>query len=311
MAAAIFVGTDDGLYLLGDEERRELPGHRVTALCSEGEKVWALAGGYQVFAYGPSRIWRMSHRLPKPSRLPRHAVTATPATALHCDKDGILAGTAGAHLVRLGTPMNERVLAFDEMVGRDAWHAPEGELPEVRSISSDRRGTTYVNVHVGGIAKSSDGGETWLPTIDIEADVHQVLAVPDTDKVIAASARGLEVSEDRGLTWSTRTGGLDDTTYCRAVALCGDTVLVAAAAGPDGENAALFSGKLQSTMLTRCQRGLPESFPGLIDTHCLAATADTAVIGTSDGRVFASHDEGYSWHEEATDLPPVRCVLVK
>jgi hypothetical protein len=313
MASAIYVGTDDGLYILGDVERRELPGHRVTALVTEGEKIWALAGGNQIFAYGSSKIWRMSSRLPKQSRLPRrNGPEITTATALHVGKDGMLAGTAGAHLARIGSGTQiERVVAFDQIADRDKWGTPWGGPPDVRSISTDGRGTIYVNVHVGGIPKSTDDGETWSPTIDIEADVHQVLAVPDTDKVLAASARGLEVSEDRGATWTTRTRGLGDTHYCRALALVGDTVVVSASKGPGGERAGLYTCKLSGNQLTRCARGVPEFFADNIDTHCLAAAADTAVFGTSDGTVYASHDEGYSWHEEATGLPPVRSILVK
>jgi RND family efflux transporter MFP subunit len=34
--------------------------------------------------------------------------------------------------------------------------------------------TKLVNVHVGGIPRSVDSGATWAPTIDVDADVHEV-----------------------------------------------------------------------------------------------------------------------------------------
>jgi hypothetical protein len=310
MASAIHVGTEEGLYSFGDDERRELAGHRVNALSFDGERVWALVGGYQIFNRGLSPIWRMVIRLPKPTRLPRHSgPEITPATALHVGKEGMFVGSAGAHMVRIDGSYVERIASFDEVVGRDTWGTPWGDPPAVRSISSDGRGTTYVNVHVGGIPKTSDGGQTWLPTIDVQADVHQVLALPDSDKVFAASARGLEISEDRGMTWTTHTKGLGDTTYCRAVALCGDQLLLSASSGPDGKHAGLFTAALDGGNINRCTRGLPEEFSDNLDTHCVTATDHTAAIGTADGRVYASDDAGYSWHEEATDLPPIRCIL--
>jgi hypothetical protein len=61
-------------------------------------------------------------------------------------------------------------------------------------------------VHVGGIPRSTDGGATWQPTIDIDNDVHEVRAHPRRpDIVMAATAIGLCTSRDRGLTWEVMT----------------------------------------------------------------------------------------------------------
>lgn len=48
-----------------------------------------------------------------------------------------------------------------------------GGPPDTRSITEDGD-TVYVNVHVGGVLRSSDQGESWQPTIDIGADIHRV-----------------------------------------------------------------------------------------------------------------------------------------
>jgi hypothetical protein len=45
----------------------------------------------------------------------------------------------------------------------------------------------YANVHVGGILRTADGGETWTPTIDIDADVHHVTTAEGI--VLAAGCR--------------------------------------------------------------------------------------------------------------------------
>src|SRR5205807_9259184 len=126
-----------------------------------------------------------------------------------------------------------------------------------------------VNVHVGGVLRTKDEGTTWGPTIDIDADVHRVWA---TDRmVLAACARGLAVSEDRGDSWTTRTEGLH-AAYCRGVAVCGDTVLLSASTGPRGGRSALYRAPAEGGTFEKCDRGLPDWFDDNIDSSCLAAT---------------------------------------
>jgi hypothetical protein len=38
---------------------------------------------------------------------------------------------------------------------------------------ASHRDDVYVGVHVGGIIRSDDGGETWTDTIDLHVDVHR------------------------------------------------------------------------------------------------------------------------------------------
>jgi hypothetical protein len=167
----------------------------------------------------------------------------------------------------------------------------------------------YVNVHVGGILRSLDGGRSWTPTIDIDADVHQVATAEGL--VLAACAGGLATSTDRGGTWTLRRDGLE-APYSRAVAVCGDSVLVSASNGPRGSRSAVYRSGLGDGGFERCTGGLPESFDDNIDTYCLDAlpNGSFAAFGTSDGRVFASEVEGSTWGELASGLPPVNRVLV-
>jgi photosystem II stability/assembly factor-like uncharacterized protein len=168
--------------------------------------------------------------------------------------------------------------------------------------------TLYVNVHVGGIARSSDGGGSWEPTIDIHSDVHQVLFDPASGLVLAASARGLAFSDNGGKSWQFHTAGLQGT-YLRAVAVAGETLLVSASTGPSTRRAAVYRRPLKSEEpFQRCQAGLPQWFSDNIDTFCLAASGSWAAFGTSAGSVFLSQDEGRSWTLAAEGLPPVRCV---
>ncbi len=300
MPAGIYVGTDDGLYVLGATKRLELPGRRLRTLALDGDTIWALVGESEVFSAGTAAIWRNVTSL-RNVRM----------TCLYPTPDGVLIGTHDAHLHRLQDGRVEAVESFDFVEGRDKWHTPWGDPPAIRSIGVDDIGTTFINVHVGGIPRSTDGCRTWEPTLDIDADVHQVLALPGDDgPVLAATARGLSTSWDHAVSWNDRQLGLGGV-YCRAVAVCKDTVLVSASHGPDGRDAAVYRGGLEGVRFERCRKGLPDHFDQNIDTHCLSGAGTTAAFGTADGAVYASRDSGASWELLAEDLPPVRCVLVR
>lgn len=179
-------------------------------------------------------------------------------------------------------------------------------------MSEGADGTPYANVHVGGIPRSVDDGRTWEPTIDVDADVHQVLAVPDRPGlVLAATAHGLAVSEDHGDTWRFDAEGLH-AEYCRALAVAGDTLFLSASRSHGGHEAGVYRRPLDSSgAFERCREGLPEWFDGNIDTHWLAASDDIVAFGTSSGEVFVSDDGGSTWELGASGLPDIRCVAIQ
>jgi photosystem II stability/assembly factor-like uncharacterized protein len=223
----------------------------------------------------------------------------------------VLAGTSEAHLVRLEDGVAQTLESFESAEGRDAWYTPWGGPPDVRSMAMAASGDLYVNVHVGGILRSGDDGRSWRPTMDIQADVHEVRTVDERpDLVLAAAAVGPMVSTDAGSTWSVDPNGLH-APYCRAVALSGDTLLVTASDGPFGKRAAVYRRPLAGKgPFEKCTQGLPEWFPGNIDTGCLAATPDLVAFGTEEGEVFVSDDAGASWKEAASSLPPVHALVI-
>ena len=223
-------------------------------------------------------------------------------------EDGVLIGTAEARLFRLRRDVVEPVEAFDEVDGRDRWFTPWGGPPDTRSLAADVAGTVYANVHVGGIVRSTPEGG-WRPTIDIETDVHQVIAHPDREGlVLAATAFGLARSDDGGGTWATADEGLH-APYSRAVAVAGDALLVTASTGPRTRQAAVYRRSLDgSEPFERCTGGLPEWFPSNIDTHCLDADGPRAAFGTAEGAVWTTEDQGRTWELAHEGLPRVTAV---
>lgn len=307
-ARRVVLATDDGIHLVAavddpasvsSPQPGPLAGRHVDDLAGHGGGWWAVTDG--------TDLWQEPA-----SGSVRHVVSVAHdvATCLLPWGDGALVGTEAAHLVRVAGSTVARLPGFDEAESRSTWYTPWGGPPAVRTLAAADDGTLYANVHVGGILRSDDGGTSWRPTIDVDADVHEVTTVPgQPDTVVAAAARGLARSTDRGRTWTVTDAGLH-ATYCRAVAVGAGTVYVSASTGPSSQQAAVYRGDLAGDRLVRCATGLPEWFAGNVDSRCLAAAGDTAVIGAPDGDVYVSGDRGGSWARLPAGLPTIRAVAL-
>jgi hypothetical protein len=298
--ARILVGTRDGLHVFdaaGRPAAIQHSGREITAVAREGWELWAILDGFDVWHTAALDWWFHVGTL-----------DVLRGNCLADTRAGLIVGAAEARLFRVAGEGLEPVAPFDDAPGRGEWYTPWGGPPDTRSISEDGD-SVYVNVHVGGILRSRDHGATWAPTIDIHSDVHRVCT--GKGRVFAAGGRGLEVSEDQGDSWTIREGGLH-ATYCRGVAVCGDDILLSASSGPRGGRSAVYRGRLEGGAFERCRDGLPAWFSTNIDSYCLDALpgGELAAIGTDDGRVFASLNQGAAWSMVVSDLPKVLCILV-
>ncbi|HEX2026485.1 MAG TPA: sialidase family protein [Nitriliruptorales bacterium] len=291
--AQVVVGTTEGLTVVGSGH--ELDGREVSGLAPGPHGWWAVVDG-TLWHGEPGQGWEEVAGL-----------ADQPVRCVLAAGGQVLVGTAGAGLHRLEDGGLAPVVGFEQAPTRERWHTPWGGPPDTRSLAS-ADGAWYVNVHVGGILRSHDGGATWQPTIDLHTDVHQV-EVSDGEVLAATGVEGLAVSRDRGATWTTHTHGLH-ASYARAVATADGTVLLSASTGPGGGRGALYRRPLAGDEpFVRCDAG-PGWFSGNIDTHCLAATHATVAFGTATGDVFVSEDGGVRWQPAAAGLARVRCVAV-
>ena len=281
----VLVGTRAGLF--------DLAGHclletsQINHVSRHGDGWWAVDAD--------SGIWHDARLI------------ASSEATLNCIQptaDGVWVGADLARLFRLtGDQLTEDEL-FAHAPGRERWHTPWGGPPDVRSLASGSDGALYVNIHVGGILRYHDG--SILPTLDIDADVHQVVADPDRGGVVvAATARGL-AQLGNGRDFEFRTAGLAHH-YCRAVALQGEALILSASRGPRGGDSRIYRTSLGGGSFTLCADGLPGDFNENANTHCLLARGEEFFVGHAD-TVWRSGDGATSWEAIAKDMPPITCL---
>ncbi len=298
----LLIGTREGLRD-GEGASLGLGGRSIRALAGRPDHAWMVVDGREVWRFKGGRAILAA------------AAGALSNPALTCalpSPTGVLIGTDGAYLRRLDGATLDSVAGFDEADGREHWFTPWGGPPATRSLAIDEQGVLYANVHVGGVLRSDDDGETWQATaLDIREDAHQVIAPAGHDGLLlAATARGLAVSRDRGDSWEMDARGLH-ATYARAVALSESTILLSVARGPGGQDAALYRRSLDGgEPFERCRDGLPDHFDGNIDTHTLVADGTEAAFAGPDGAIYGSEDSGRTWGRTLTGLPAVYALLI-
>jgi hypothetical protein len=214
----------------------------------------------------------------------------------------------------------EPLLAFEHVPGKETWYAGtavvEGRVVGpplgVRSMAATCNGVSLLaNVHIGGIPRSTDGGATWLPTIDIHWDVHQVCAHATRPELMAAAtAVGLALSRDGGETWTLHDRGLH-ATYCSAVAFAGDEVLVAASDHHFAPRGSVYRFETNGdALLARVTGGMPTWLEGIADTGNIAARGSEAAVVDQGGNLYASSDQGLTWTRLAGSLPYSSGLLI-
>jgi photosystem II stability/assembly factor-like uncharacterized protein len=228
----------------------------------------------------------------------------------------IFVGTDDASILRFdpdGT--QQKLTGFDAVQDRDKWYAGTaiidgkvmGPPLGIRSLTATCDGTALLaNVHVGGIPRSTDLGASWRPTIDIEADVHQVSAHPSRPNiVIAAAAAGFCMSRDAGATWSIEQRGLH-ANHCSGVAFGRHDIFVSASTDPFAKQGAVYRRPTDGNgPLEPLGGGMPRWTNGRADTDCIAARDSTIAVIDASGCLYLSHDDGASWspHPERFSNP--------
>jgi len=295
---------DNGLFsVAGKMVHQELANQSVRSLVADGRgSVLAIVGGHSLCRRSSDGEWT--------------AIAKSELDLSCCVPIGnvVFIGTDDARILRVdpdGAP--QRLTGFDAVAGRDKWYAGSaivdgkrvGPPLGVRSMAATCDGAVLlVNVHVGGVPRSTDAGLTWRPTIDIASDVHQVCAHPTRPQiVIAAAGAGLCISRDAGSTWTIEQQGLH-AHHCSAVAFGRNHIFVSAATDQFAAQGAVYRRPLDSNgPLQPLGGGMPPWIDGVADTNCIATRDSLAALIDRSGRLYVSHDDGATWSCPFDRLP--------
>jgi photosystem II stability/assembly factor-like uncharacterized protein len=253
----------------------------------------------------------------------------------------VLAGAeaAGIFESRDGGATWSLLSTLDGQPGRTSWNDPDKQPPGHLGLPAilphpDEPSRFWAIVQGYGIFETTDDGSSWTPrNRGLRADwpledpeigycVHKLVMSPaDRDRLYQQNHCGMHRSDDGGQSWTEITDGLPTDFGFAAAAHPHDRdtfYVIPLDPGhgrcmPEGR-AAVWRTRDAGGTWQRLDRGLPQrdAHLGVLREGLAIDALDTPGLyfGTSTGQVFASADEGESWSEIASYLPPILSVEV-
>jgi len=330
----LLVGTVNGISVLERESPgnswkksgHQLKGFHISSLLLEPRRGGLFAGVHGKGLYASidgGENWELKTR----GLTQEHVYTLA---SLQRNGDIVLyAGTEPAHLFQsmdYGETWKE-LPALRSVPGADKWRFPAPpHLGHVKHITFDPRDSRvmYASIEQGALLKSMDAGQSWhelggfyKPEDEVYKDVHRLVIRPSNpDQIYFTGGMGLYSSSDGGQTWdhlTLRTWriGYPDALFTSPF---DDQVMFMAGASKAPQH--WREMKTAGAMVARSGdagrnweilEGFPKSLRGNIEAMSMAVWSDhfALFVGTTDGEVFLSEDEGESWSQIATGLAPV------
>lgn len=207
-----------------------------------------------------------------------------------------------------------------DLPSRPTWSFPPRPwTSHVRWIapSPHEPGLLLVGIELGGLMRSTDGGETWQDhRPGAQRDVHSLAWHPRVaGRAYEAGGGGAAWSEDGGDTWRAADEGRDRH-YTWSVAADPEDPEVWYVSASSGPFAAHGGGDPQARIYRRSAAdwlaldgGLPEPLPAM--PYALVAADGRVFAGLANGELYESGDHGDAWHPlELAGSPPERIVAL-
>jgi photosystem II stability/assembly factor-like uncharacterized protein len=221
---------------------------------------------------------------------------------------------------RTGEPWRE-LAALRELPSAPTWSFPPRPWTHhVRWIAPSPReeGVVLVGIELGGLMRTTDGGETWEDQRPgAKLDSHAIAWHPTAPgRAYQAAGDGAAWSRDDGETWSGADldGGRGYAWALAADAADPDRWYVSAAPGPfqaHGDGAAragLFRWRGEGPW-EELDLGLPRPLASM--PYALGAADGSLFVALRDGRFFESRDAGDSWRPLGARVPKVVAMAVR
>ncbi len=330
----ILVGTTDGVAVLkrgagGDwaASDRWLAGYHICSLAIEPTTGALLAGTHNGgFAISTDKgaTWEFRNE-----GLASQNVFSVASSKVG-DEIRVYAGIEPAHLY-VSKDMGKTWVELDSLRNApnlDDWTFPppphEAHVKHIIFDPADPQ-CIYACVEQGELLRSPDGGQTWEDLLtragvadEAEGDAHRVVVRPSyPDELFMPTGFGLFFSDDRGKTWRNIKERTPWIGYPDPMVYDPNRENVLFVAGGRRNPGFWIAKQNASASIARtfdggktwelAMGGLPETFTASIEAMCLDSDADGCAVylGTTDGDVFCSEDDGQSWSRIASGLPPI------
>lgn len=325
----ILVGTREGAVSIerdapGAEWRigqRSLTDKHISAIVKEPDSGLAFAGAFHggiMVSADDGKSWEARN----------HGMTQNNVYSLAAKNVNghvrLFAGTEPAHLfVSEDLGLNWRELpALRSVPSVPKWSFPApphvGHVKHI-NFDADNPNTIYASVEVGGLLRSTDGGESWEESPGLYEDVHRLMVHPaDTSFLYAVTGRGLYTAPEHGARWEQWTkredeiGGYPDGFVFRP----SDPKLLFMTAAHDAPGtwrnthfagARISRSKDGGRSWEILKNGLPDRLQASIEAFCLeeAGAATSIYAATTAGEIFCSEDLGDTWKIIVKGLAPI------
>ena len=215
------------------------------------------------------------------------------------DPDVLYVGTEPANVFRGADRGDTWIdLGVRELPEAEDWflpYSPRGGAVRAFAVHPDAPSLIYAGLEVGGVLKSTDGGQTWTIARDeVHPDVHSLAVHPeDPQMLFAATGGGVYRSRDGGATWERLIDG-----YTRAVAIHPVTpeVVLAGPARRVGQEGRILASEDGGDTWVLAARGLEIPMLGMVERFVLHPDFPNDLFAIlADGQLLRSRADRIRW----------------